>query len=84
MMSWIEDILRCKSLSIIGLEKNTGKTESLNYILQELKDSGRTIALTSIGIDSEAGNRTLRRHGFRNDRATLSNKTVGSRGAGYQ
>lgn len=53
MMSWIEDILRCKSLSIIGLEKNTGKTESLNYILQELKDSGRTIALTSIGIDGE-------------------------------
>jgi molybdopterin-guanine dinucleotide biosynthesis protein len=52
-MPFIEDILRYKSLSIVGLEKNTGKTECLNYVLRRLKDSGRRIALTSIGIDGE-------------------------------
>lgn len=52
-MSWIEEISECRSLSIVGLEKNTGKTECLNYLLQELNGSGKTIALTSIGIDGE-------------------------------
>lgn len=52
-MPFIEDILKYKSLSIVGLEKNTGKTECLNYVLRRLKDSGKLIALTSIGIDGE-------------------------------
>lgn len=50
----IEDVLKCRSLSIVGLEKNTGKTECLNYILEKIRDSGRRIALTSIGVDGEA------------------------------
>ena len=37
-MPFIEDILKHKSLSIVGLEKNTGKTECLNYVLSRLKD----------------------------------------------
>lgn len=35
------------------MEKNTGKTECLNYIISRLKDSKNTIAVTSIGIDGE-------------------------------
>ena len=53
VLFFIEEILKCKSLSIVGLEKNTGKTECLNYILRQVKDSGKTIALTSIGTDGE-------------------------------
>ena len=53
-MPFIEEILQHKSLSIVGLEKNTGKTECLNYIINRLKDTSKTIALTSIGLDGEA------------------------------
>ncbi|XMB86184.1 hypothetical protein RJG79_12435 [Mycoplasmatota bacterium WC44] len=40
-----------KTLSIIGMQKNVGKTTVLNYILKELSD--RKIGLTSIGRDGE-------------------------------
>lgn len=52
-MPFIEDILKHRSLSIVGLEKNTGKTECLNYVLNRLKDCNVKVALTSIGIDGE-------------------------------
>jgi hypothetical protein len=52
-MPFTGDILKYKSLSIVGLEKNTGKTECLNYVLKRLEQSGKTIALTSIGVDGE-------------------------------
>ncbi len=52
-MPFIEDVLTCKSLSIVGLEKNTGKTECLNYVLGRIKETGKHVALTSIGIDGE-------------------------------
>lgn len=52
-MPFITDILQHKSLSIVGMEKNTGKTECLNYVLQQLKGSGKKLAITSIGIDGE-------------------------------
>jgi len=42
-----------KSLSIIGMEKNTGKTTCLNYLLNLLKETERKVAITSIGIDGE-------------------------------
>jgi len=42
-----------KSLSIIGMEKNTGKTTCLNYLLRHMKDGKRKVAVTSIGIDGE-------------------------------
>ena len=51
---FIEDILRHRSVAIVGLAKNTGKTECLNYILRHVKDAGRRVALTSIGIDGES------------------------------
>ena len=53
-MPFIKDVLTYKSLSIVGLEKNTGKTETLNYILGRLKNMDKRVALTSIGIDGES------------------------------
>lgn len=52
-MPFINDILRHQSLSIVGLEKNTGKTVCLNYVLRRLHEMGTPIAVTSIGIDGE-------------------------------
>ena len=53
-MNLIEDILSCSSVSVVGLEKNTGKTESLNWILSQLNDRGVSVGVTSIGIDGES------------------------------
>lgn len=53
-MSFISEIQKFKSLSIVGLEKNTGKTVCLNYILERLPSSGYSVAVTSIGIDGES------------------------------
>lgn len=52
-MPFTEDILQCASVSVVGMEKNTGKTETLNYILNRLKNIKKQIAVTSIGIDGE-------------------------------
>ena len=42
-----------RSISIIGMCKNAGKTTVLNQIIREVNGSGRTLALTSIGRDGE-------------------------------
>ena len=52
-MPFIQKILDHSSVSVVGLEKNTGKTECLNYILKRLRDSEKRIAVTSIGVDGE-------------------------------
>lgn len=52
-MPFVNEILKYKSLSIVGLEKNTGKTECLNYILKRLPVESRNICVTSIGLDGE-------------------------------
>ncbi|MFI3297737.1 MAG: hypothetical protein R3Y59_08960 [bacterium] len=52
-MPFIEDILNYNSISIIGVEKNCGKTVVFNYILSRLKDKNITLATTSIGVDGE-------------------------------
>ncbi len=61
-MPFINEIWNYKSLSIVGLEKNTGKTECLNYILSRIKDDGRRVALTSIGIDGEGIDQVTNTH----------------------
>ncbi|MBO7570748.1 MAG: hypothetical protein J6T48_01195 [Bacteroidales bacterium] len=61
-MPFISEILKHKSLSIVGMEKNTGKTECLNYIIGRLKDSGTKIAITSIGIDGETVDQVTKTH----------------------
>lgn len=48
----ISRVLKAKTLAIIGLEKNTGKTETLNFIINNIKNL-RTLGLTSIGTDGE-------------------------------
>ncbi|MBR8729435.1 hypothetical protein [Porphyromonas levii] len=54
-MPFIDKVLGLKSLSIVGTAKNTGKTETLNYILKRLASVApeRTIGLTSIGLEGE-------------------------------
>ena len=43
-----------RSLSIIGMCKNAGKTTVLNSILSEMGTTGKTLGLTSIGRDGES------------------------------
>lgn len=52
-MPFISEIIRHRSLSIVGLEKNTGKTVCLNYVLRRLNEIGFPCAVTSIGVDGE-------------------------------
>lgn len=52
-MQFINEILDYDSLSIVGLEKNTGKTECLKYVLDHFPLDTKRIAVTSIGIDGE-------------------------------
>ena len=53
-MGFITNISDFGSLAIVGLEKNTGKTECLNYILGQLGGRADRFALTSVGIDGES------------------------------
>ncbi len=52
-MPFINEILKYQSLSIVGIEKNTGKTECLNYILNKLPIDQYNVCVTSIGLDGE-------------------------------
>ena len=52
-MPFIEELIKYKSCSIVGLEKNTGKTECFNYVMQRLPLDRKRIAVSSIGIDGE-------------------------------
>ena len=60
MLPFIDEILRYDSLSIVGLEKNTGKTECLKYVLDRLPVQQKRIAVTSIGIDGETVDQVTR------------------------
>lgn len=48
----IESAERLRTVAIIGLEKNTGKTETLNFVVKHLKGR-KKISITSIGTDGE-------------------------------
>lgn len=53
-MPFVNDVIKQRSLSIVGLEKNTGKTVCLNYLLKRLSTmSSPSITVTSIGVDGE-------------------------------
>ncbi len=47
----INKVYSYNTLSIIGLEKNTGKTTTLNFLIRTLKNI--TLGITSIGMDGE-------------------------------
>lgn len=59
-MPFVEDVLRHRSLSVVGLEKNTGKTESFNYLLRRLSGREVELAVTSIGVDGETVDQVTR------------------------
>lgn len=59
-MRLTEDVARCRSVAIVGLAKNAGKTECLNYILRRLARMNHPTALTSIGVDGESRDVVLR------------------------
>ena len=59
-MTFINDILNYDSLSIVGLQKNTGKTECLKYVLARLPLGRKSVAVTSIGIDGETTDQVTR------------------------
>ncbi|HOG25217.1 MAG TPA: hypothetical protein PLM86_03400 [Bacteroidales bacterium] len=52
-MPFVDQIVRCGSLSVVGLGKNTGKTECLRYVIKRLSEMQKVVAVTSIGVDGE-------------------------------
>lgn len=53
-MSFLSDIKKqYKTLSIVGMAKNSGKTTTLNYLLEEAFDEGFLLGVTSTGRDGE-------------------------------
>ena len=42
-----------RRLALVGLAKNTGKTEALGALLRELEAQGRRVGVTSVGRDGE-------------------------------
>lgn len=42
-----------RRLALVGLAKNTGKTEALGALLRECKTAGRRVGVTSVGRDGE-------------------------------
>jgi hypothetical protein len=42
-----------RRLALVGLAKNTGKTETLNALLREMQERGHTVGVTSVGRDGE-------------------------------
>lgn len=60
-MPFIASLTRLRSLSIVGMAKNTGKTETLNYLLRRLASYPELrLGLTSIGIDGERRDQVTR------------------------
>ena len=43
-----------KTLSIVGMAKNAGKTTALNYLIEEAIDEGILLGVTSTGRDGES------------------------------
>lgn len=59
-MPFIRELMKYKSCSIVGLEKNTGKTECLNYVLRHLPLDEKHVAVSSIGLDGETTDQVTR------------------------
>lgn len=53
-MPFVNELVKYRSVSIVGMSKNAGKTECLNYVLGRLENSyDLSVCLSSIGIDGE-------------------------------
>lgn len=54
-MFLLEELSRkYKTVSIVGMAKNAGKTTALNYLIEEAMDEGITLGVTSTGRDGES------------------------------
>ncbi len=42
-----------RTLSIVGMAKNAGKTTALNFLIEEAMDEGVKLGITSTGRDGE-------------------------------
>ncbi len=53
-MSLLKEIQKdYKAVSIVGMAKNSGKTTTLNYLIEEAYDEGLALGITSTGRDGE-------------------------------
>jgi len=50
----VDSLVPYRSISIIGMAKNVGKTTTLNYLIDSFSQSRTCLALTSIGRDGES------------------------------
>lgn len=53
-MPFVERVFDYQSVAFVGMDKNSGKTEVLNYFLKMAAKYSQKIAITSIGIDGES------------------------------
>ncbi|MEE0771880.1 MAG: hypothetical protein UIJ87_01730 [Anaerovoracaceae bacterium] len=54
MFSLSELSRKYKTISIVGMAKNAGKTTALNYLIEEAMDEGLVLGVTSTGRDGES------------------------------
>lgn len=54
MFSLSELSQKYKTISIVGMAKNAGKTTALNYLIEEAMDEGIVLGITSTGRDGES------------------------------
>ncbi len=54
MFSLSELSQKYKTISIVGMAKNAGKTTALNYLIEEAMDEGVVLGITSTGRDGES------------------------------
>jgi hypothetical protein len=52
-MQFADLIAPARRLALVGLAKNTGKTETLGVLLRECQERGRRVGVTSVGRDGE-------------------------------
>lgn len=52
-MPLVDDILKYSTVAVAGLEKNTGKTECVAYLIRQLSSRDKKAAITSAGLDGE-------------------------------
>lgn len=52
-MNFAEEIRNYRSISVVGLAKNVGKTVTLNHLLRTSREASLDVGVTSIGIDGE-------------------------------
>ena len=59
-MPFVHELLNYRSVAVVGMEKNCGKTECLNYIIRRLPLHERKVCVTSIGLDGERTDQVTR------------------------